>query len=209
MRGVSRPCSPARKRSCPALYAPSADNDTWAYTGGPYSIGWKKLGHLGDSGQVYIDPARQREVAHARNGRIEVFTSEQNSPPDPSTPSRFIEPSGFVNGSAPPGIAGLSEVMTLPTETPLDEGDYVAVQRIATPTGPRDRIVRRRSSSGWFAVTPNATFPAGPDTDSVSAVAAAGGHRSTIIYAISNGTIFRADFGPSGVSSDSRAWKPA
>jgi hypothetical protein len=68
-----------------------------------------------------------------------------------------------------------------------------------------DRIVRHRNGSGWFAVTPNATFPA----KSLSAVAAGGGHTHTTIYVISNGSIYRADFGPSGVSSSPTAWVKA
>jgi hypothetical protein len=134
--GLSQPQSacPSPSQPCPALYVPTGDDDVWATAqGGIPGTSWQYLGSsLGDASRVYIDPANTSQVVSARGGggcKIQRQAALGPGLPVPGNVAgpNCIEPQSFMWGFVPPEEGGLSQVLSLPSESsvlPI----FVAVQ---------------------------------------------------------------------------------
>ncbi len=128
MAGISQSQSkcPTSTSPCPALYLPTGDDDSWVTIDG--GLTWNPFPDgLGDAGQVFVDPAIPTRVLAVRNNRFSLAVSPDGNPP---TAGPFISlfQSQFASPIQPPNQAGLSQMMTLSTETPHAEGIYVTIQ---------------------------------------------------------------------------------
>ena len=175
---------------CPVLYLPSADDDTWFTSlGGEPNSTWQPLiDGLGDSNEVFVDPALSSVTLAVRNGTYNLQVSNETVH-DIATPDTSIE-------TQTPSPGGIAEVMTMPNEAPEVEGDFIAVESLSTnPTrNPangctqdtsrnKDVIVRNLTAvsagcHGWNDLAPNADF--GPGF--VGAIATSGGHSALTVY---------------------------
>lgn len=204
MAGLSQPQSacPDPSQPCPVLYLPSADNDVFVtMRGGIPGSSWLELqAGLGDGAQVFVDPVLPGQVLATRNENYHLLKSGSNAPPGPGASIVSLDPPDVcfgpcsetnppfifpITGIVPPGLAGLSQVMTLPAEARAELGDYVGLQ--VTPTA--DLVIRNLSAdaSQWFDISPHDHFGPGQlggDAGFWGAVATAGGHTNLTVYVL-------------------------
>ncbi len=204
-----------------AIYMPTGDNDVFV---GHFANCTKELGHsvscnflpiawqnlnasgglgLGDAGLVLEDPYWPQQVLEVRNGHYVAV----NDPPLPASSSmpagtytEIVEPSPPLPSGAQfdagLGAGGISEVNTVPGETPTLPTDYLAIQdddpqvwESSPPAGcdatKHDHILRNTTGS-----PPSATFW----TDlsdfflacDIVKVQPSGGHLTPIVYVMTN-----------------------
>lgn len=202
MAGISQPpclVSFTPLSVCPTLYLPTGDNDVWVSATGGAS--WSLLGQpsLGDAGQTYIDPAiPTREVSSRGGGNkcMDLVVSVGSHPPWSGDlvipPNSCFSPPAIFSGRQPPNMSGLSQVMTLVSETAPSEGQYVTVTSPArlTPDGSCNPAVstpdtilislQQDTQPVWRDVSPGAHF--GPCQ--IGGVAVSGGITNPTIYVI-------------------------
>jgi hypothetical protein len=126
--GISQSQSkcPSPAAPCPALYLPTGDDDTWFTTDGGNM--WSPFPDaLGDSGQVFVDPAVPTRVLAVRNNKFSLATSTDGNPPT-GNQIKGLYQANLASPTQPPNQAGLSQMMTLATETPRSEGIYISVK---------------------------------------------------------------------------------
>ena len=177
---------------CPVLYLPSADDDTWFTSlGGEPNSSWQPLvDGLGDSNEVFVDPALPGVTLAVRNGTYNLQISNQ-------TLNDIVTPDTVI-GIQTPSPGGIDRVSTMPNEAPQPEGDFIAVENLSTnPTRKpnphndctqdtsrnNDVIVRNLTAvsagcHGWNYLAPNADFGSGY----VGAIATSGGHSGLTVY---------------------------
>lgn len=203
---------------CPLLFLPSADTDTFIRTAAlAPTYFWSNFPDgLGDSGLVLIDPAQPNLAMAARNGNYNLFVEPSGGPPTATTPhQRTIaigpfdpdpsEQSGvstdFFVGISDPAPEALKQVLTMPGETPLVNGDFMAVRsdfstnlngcaKNSPPNCANDVIVRNISTksgeevaeASWFDISPAAQFGPGQ----VAGIYPSGGHGDTTVYVLTS-----------------------
>lgn len=177
----------------PALYMGVPDNDNFYSPDGGTT--WKDpITGCGDCGPWFADPAQPNRVLEFDRGPSwSVYTNPAGGYPDPLDISQaklnITLPTGSViNGNANELVtAGTRPIIQTPlSESPLDDGDYVAIR---TRTDGRRELLRTTalsaitSASDWDsskALRQGPIFPA--EMNGVSIVQAAGGHNATFFY---------------------------
>lgn len=173
---------------CPVLFLPSADDDTWisTYGGALWSF---YSSYLGDSTETFIDPALPTLTLSMRNGLYHLSVGSNGQLPASGYPYTEIVPDHSFGGTATPAPGYISQVMTMPNESPLTTGDYVAIVSefrnpgCTPPSCANDVITRNISATtlgqrGWSPVS--SEFGPGQ----VGAIATSGGHSGLTIYAL-------------------------
>jgi hypothetical protein len=213
---------------CPLLLLPTTDDDVFIrapnfsclkpnpFGGGCTAYGvadysWKNFtDSLGDAGSVLVDPAQPNLVLACRNGNYNMFVgalgqlpttgmSEFNIVPPPSCgPAPQTGTDTIIGIQAPTGEA-IKQVLTLPNETPLSNGDFLAARsqfdadcNACQENGNcgNDIIMRNLSASlnqqaaetSWVDISPNAQFGPGQ----VTGIYPTGGHSSTRVYVLTS-----------------------
>jgi hypothetical protein len=210
MGGLTGSTPPQLHLLPPIIYLPTGDNDVWMGSlGGAF---WTPFHLLGDAGQAWIDASLPSQVLLARNGIYDIVAN----PPAPNgtltalAPQYPSEGNGFGEGT-------LSQVMTLLSEAPPAQGDYVSVW-IALWYDIVARNVTNQnppSNANWKDLSPSDHFL----TTEISKIQTAGGHSGLNVYVMtssvpgaphsasrSSGQIWRGQVGGNGVIPQ---WTPA
>ncbi len=170
---------------------------------------------LGDSGLALTDPAQPNMVMTVRNGHYNLFvdfsgrptanTPYQRTiaigPDDPDPAERSGAATDFFIGISDPAPEALKQVLTMPGEQPLVNGDFLAVRSDfhtdlngcadgQPPTCANDIIVRNVSAAlgeetaeaSWSDISPAAQFGPGQ----VGSIYSAGGHGATTVYVLTS-----------------------
>jgi hypothetical protein len=205
--GFSEPSGscPLLTYPCPILYFPSADNDTWIFRpDGLFSSNWFVLGdNLGDSGEVFIDPALRDQALSARGGggggaqpcTVPFRFSVSNNGQPPTDANSTAECTGLpdpIGGTGLPDQQTVWQVAALPQEIP-STGTYMVVlnpsrdcqaNQSAPCSSKPDIIARTIGSSAPLSapqdISPNSHF--GPAE--VRFVATSGGITNTTVYVL-------------------------
>ncbi len=204
-----------------AIYMPTGDNDVFVShlancnTASGHSgscsflpTAWQNLnasgGHaLGDAGLVVEDPYHPQQVLEVRNGHYVVV----DDPPLPAGPSTTAGTYTEIYEPSPPlptgaqldagtGSGGITEIYTLPGETPGIPTDYLAVQddspqvwESSPPAGcdatKHDHILRNTSGTPPVATSWSDLSDFFLACDVVK-VQPSGGHLNPIVYAMTN-----------------------
>jgi hypothetical protein len=209
MAGLSRASSDCGglPTPCPILYDPAADDEVWVRAvGGLPGSSWQDLqANTGDAAQVLVDPALPTQVVTARLNNIMSLQQSTDGKPlaaDNATGARNIAPPDFASAAGnqtqgpnasiaqTPHVGAVSQVMTLPSESPLPFGDYFAVTSPFSnndcknaPSGCFDGIVRYvpvGPFASWLDVERFHLF--GPGW--ISQIVTSGGHANPTIYVL-------------------------
>jgi hypothetical protein len=197
LSGISVPqvSCPSSIDPCPALYASSADNDTWALTPNSSIPGqWGPLGcSLGDSGSTFVTQVIDQVVSgrEPEPGHLSLFFS-LNSPPNPGTlgdcssgdPHFDVSPPGnYFGGNEPPGNAGFAAVGDPITSTNY----YIGVDAESPPLSGLTARARKSGSfdTGWQVVVSGIFACCDPNNgDQIAAVKAGLVGSTLVIYVL-------------------------
>ena len=169
----------------PALYFGAGDNDDFYSSdgGGIWHDAWRQCG---DCDTWFSDPGQPGRVLslQPRHSAFDVYTSATGHP-DAGSPATISVP--YDDGVLPFAVSWMVAagyrpiILTLSSETPLANGDYVTIRQV-TPT--RRVLLRARdsfnSASPW--VQEQTALP-----NTANVVQAAGGHTSPTYY-VGDGT---------------------
>jgi hypothetical protein len=196
---------------CPSLFVPTADDDVFYRFMEPTCTPpvynpkclaawpWHNMELLGDAGGALVDPAQPQYVVVARNGNFVMLDGQQQGAlPTPSASHFHIEPANVALGLEKPGLEYIKQVMTMPNESPLTGGDYLAIVSAARNNAnncrasnscPNDQIVRnlsaidpRIATTSWKDVSPSAQFAPG----TVLGIYPSGGSNNLTVYVLTD-----------------------
>lgn len=184
---------------CPLLYLPTTDDDTFIHAIPNYL--WSNfLDGLGDAGEVLIDPAQPNLALACRNGNYNLFVAAAGQFP---TGGNFFgtiaQGTDYTIGIQAPTSEAIKQVLTMPGETVLTNGDFMAVQSaystnlnncVQSKNCGNDLIVRnvsaalgqQQAQSSWFDISPEVHFGPGQ----VAGIYPSGGHNTTVYVLTSN-----------------------
>ena len=197
---------------CPLLFLATTDDDVFirapnfsclvpnpfgngCTTYGAANYSWMNFTNsLGDAAAVLIDPAQPNLALGLRNGNYSLFVSPSGQLPTIGmTPFAIIpNPSVYATGIETPSPEAIKQVLTMPNESPLKNGDFLALQSPLSTNLDNcqtnrncgyDIIVRNMSAalqnaaqSSWVDISPQAHFGPGQ----VSGIYPSGGHNPTV-----------------------------
>ena len=172
---------------------------------------------LGDAGVVLFDPAQPNLAMAIRNGTYNLFVAPSGQLPTVGTNllQTIPNPSFYAQGIQPPTPEAIKQVLTMPIESPLKNGDFLALQSSFTTNlnlcqtnnnCTTDVIVRNLSAalgqnaaqSSWVDISPQAHFGPGQ----VSGIYPSGGHNNLTVYVLTSnvsGINYVAPAGPGQV----------
>jgi hypothetical protein len=200
MAGISQPQAVCHNPMlpCPILYDPAADDEVWVSAQGR-SSDWKDLkAKTGDAAQVFIDPILPGLLVTGRYGgsiqlSLQVSKNGATVTPDNATAAVQIDPPNFGGGAQTPHLGGVSEIMTVLTESHFSFGDFMSFESPFDVNGSKcpssgsscnDVLVRNRGvaiGQSWDDVSPGQFGPGW-----IGALATSGGHAGTIAYVLTS-----------------------
>jgi hypothetical protein len=193
-----------------AIYLPTGDNDAFVQNVAdcPGTLGpefctflktkWHNLNILGDAGQALVDPPFPNQALLSRNNNYVALTD----PPSVGGKTTQMIPSlptneGFDNGYQGAGTGGLTQIMTMPSEVPVFEADYLAVQDFDTTCKSNVEMVVRNinnppNASAWVDLSPGDHFLA----CDLAKIQAGGGHSGGLNVYVLTTRYWNANFTP-------------
>src|ERR1700691_1049761 len=205
---------------CPLLFLPTTDDDVFVRETVPNCLVSNPLGGcvlygdptyswttfpdgLGDAGEVLIDPAQSNLALACRNGNYNMFVAPSGQLPAAGMNyfPTIAQGTNYSIEIQAPTSEGIKQVLTMPNETPLANGDFLAVQSsfstdflqcVENRNCGNDIIVRNTSASlgqqvaenSWNDISPQAQFGPGQ----VTGIYPSGGHNTTVYVLTSNDT---------------------
>jgi uncharacterized protein (TIGR03437 family) len=186
--------------SCSLLLVGSADDDTFIRD--PSTDSWTNFPDgLGDSDRVMLDPAQPNLGLAIRNSTYHLFVAPVGQTVSGSSNNYSIIGNGYATRLQDPADEDVKQVLTLPTENPLVNGDFLALYG---GDSTKDIIQRNVSvalggstaQSSWFDISPEAHFGPGQ----VGGIYPSGGHGLTTVYVLTSNA--------PGVSYNSTPYQP-
>jgi hypothetical protein len=192
---------------CPLLFLATTDDDVFirspcmvqSILGCNYS--WGSFGNsLGDAAAVLIDPAQPNLALGIRSLGYNMFAAPSGQLPTVGMIPFSIIPSpnaaNLVQGIQAPRPEAIKQVLTMPNESPLKNGDFLGLEsafsnNICLPNQrcPNDIIVRNLSAglqnvaaNSWTDISPQKQF--GPGY--VSGIYPSGGHNNLTVYVLTS-----------------------
>ena len=184
---------------CPLLFLPTTDDDTFIRQASSYT--WTNFPDgLGDAGEVWIDPLLSNLALACRNGNYNLFVASQGQVVSAGTKyfPTIAQGTPYATGITAPTVEGIKEILTMPGETVINNGDFLAIQSafstdlnkcVENHNCGNDVIVRNASAalgqpqaqSSWFDISPEAHFGPGQ----IAGIYPSGGH-NTMVYVLTS-----------------------
>ena len=194
---------------CPLLFLATTDDDVFirspcmvqSILGLGCNYSWGSFGNsLGDAAAVLIDPAQPNLALGIRSLGYNMFAAPSGQLPTVGMSPFSIIPSpnaaNLVQGIQAPRPEAIKQVLTVPNESPLKNGDFLGLEsafsnNICLPNQrcPNDIIVRNLSAglqnvaaNSWTDISPQKQF--GPGY--VSGIYPSGGHNNLTVYVLTS-----------------------
>jgi hypothetical protein len=172
----------------PVVYLPGNDNGIWGTSVSPSAAtAWLDMGSdIGETGTTFYDPRSPGRFVAYRGDDLHFWASSDGTPPLPGSWTKIKICPPAASGAPTTCAADLvTQVLTLPAESPAANGDFIAIRH--DPTTTSYGLVRNRSATtaGW------ASFGA-PFSGRALQVQVSNGHAEPYAYVLAgDGQLYR------------------